>query len=680
MNRSSFNARIFLLAGGIALIFFLYGLCLADMQIVKGEQYAAQAQSTSSLERTLKAARGEMVDCNGTPLVVNEICYDVIFEKAYMPKGEENEIILRLFALFEEEGQEWIDNLPITSEAPFVFLEGRESDIQRLREDMGLQSWATVANVLDEMAERYGLEDYSPQTRRMLAGVRYEMERQGYSVNVSYTFAADVSKTMITKISERNSQFPGVREKESTTRHYLSGDLAPWVIGQIGPLYREEYEEYRKLGYQMNDVIGKDGVERAFEQELRGQDGKQLIYMENGIVVDIQDEQETIPGHTIQLTLDMDLQRAVQDALEEQVLYLREHAEPTRGQEARGAVAVVIEVKTGAVKALGNYPSYDLGTYRQNYSELASDPLTPLFNRALQGLYTPGSVYKPGVSVAALAEEIITPTSTVDCQGRYTYYEDYQPGCTGYHREISVRNAIMQSCNIFFYDVGRRLGIEAINRYSTWFGFGQATGIELYEETGRLASPELSAAWGNTWTPGNVIQASIGQSDTAATPLQLACYAATIANKGVRMKPHLIQSVNTYNCDSIIRETQPEVICQMDVAPEVFQVVTEGMMQMSTYGFADYPIKVATKTGSPQIDNIYTNSTFISFAPADDPEIAVAVVVEYGGGESCAPIVRKIYNAYFGIQDPADQPEGRELSPMEIPVDGEQAPAVPSEE
>ena len=273
-----------------------------------------------------------------------------------------------------------------------------------------------------------------------------------------------------------------------------------------------------------------------------------------------------------------------------------------------------------------------------------------MMNRAFNGAYTPGSIYKPGMAVTALAEgELEDRYSTVPCNHVYTYYQDYQPRCLGYHGNINVMDAIKNSCNIFFYDVGRRLGVEAINRYSTMMGFGQPVNLELATQSGQLASPELSASHGREWVPGDVLQASIGQSETMATPLQLASYVATIANKGVRMQPHIIKSIHSYSFEEIISQTQPSVVCDMGVDEEVFEIVTEGMERMASFWFADYPIRVATKTGTPQTYGEFTNSTFISFAPADDPQIAVAVVVEKGGGEVCTPIVRRIYDFYFGL-------------------------------
>ena len=650
MNRASFRIRAVLLALVILLIVCLYGVRLMAIQVVDGSSYAQLAKSRNSLTQTIQAARGEMVDRYGRPLVVNESCFDIVFDKTAMIKGEENQIILKMFQLFEDSGEKWIDNLPVSYEEPFVFEEGADNAISRLKSFLEVQEYASIEDVMLSLVERYDLQEYEPLTQRKLAGVRYEMEQRGYSINVPYTFATDVSKDLVTKVSERSDELPGVRENESTTRNYVSGDLAPSIIGMIGPIYQEEYQEYKEKGYQLNDTIGKFGLEKTFESVLRGTNGQRRIELVDGIVEEIVDEVEPQPGNTLALTIDKNLQAVTQQALADHVQNLNATAEPLAGKEAEGAAAVVIDVRTGEILVAANYPSYNLQTYNEDYAQLSQDPLHPLMNRALNGTYTPGSIFKPGVSVAALAEGTLEDEyETVTCNGIYTYFDDYQPGCTGYHGAINVMDAIKQSCNIFFYDVGRRLGIEAIDRYATMFGFGQPVGLELSTAKGQLSSPELSASLGETWEAGDVLQTSIGQSKTMASPLQLASYAATIANKGVRMQPYLVKSVHSYSFDTVISQTQPQVVCDMQVEEHVFDVVREGMERMASYWFADYPVRVATKTGTPQFYGEYTNSTFISFAPADDPQIAVAVVVEKGGGVPCAPIVKTIYDAYFGF-------------------------------
>jgi len=622
-----------------------------NMQVVDGASYAQEAKVRTSVVQTLQAARGEMVDRYGRPLVVNESCFDIIFDKTTMLKGQDNEIILKMFDLFEEWGESWIDNLPISETLPFQFVEGAEGSISRLKKFLELQEYATVEDVMLSLTERYGLEGYPPETQRKVAGVRYEMDQRGYSINVPYTFATDVSKQLVTTISERSDELPGVRESESTTRNYVSGDIAPWIIGLVGPIYQEEYQKLKETGeYQLNDQIGKFGIERSYESELRGKNGQRRITLLNGMVEEVIDEVEPSPGHTIALTIDKNLQAVVQQALADHVKMLNETAEPLRGKEAEGAAAVIVDVKTGDILAVASYPAFNLQTYNQDYAQLSQDPLSPLMNRALNGAYTPGSIYKPGMAVSALAEGVLEDQyTTVTCNHIYTYYQDYQPHCLGYHGNINVMDALKYSCNIFFYDVGRRLGVDSINHYSSMMGFGQPVELEVSTQSGQLASPELSASHGSEWVPGDVLQASIGQSETMATPLQLACYAATIANKGVRMKPHLIKSIHSYSFEEVLSQTKPEVACDMQLDEGIFNIVTEGMERMATYGFSDYPIRVATKTGSPQTYGDFVNSTYISFAPANDPQIAVAVVVEKGGGQVCTPIVRKIYDFYFGL-------------------------------
>lgn len=657
MERKANQKRIWILFGLILCVCIIFGIVLIEIQIVHGQSYAELATKGATRSQTIQAARGEITDRYGRPLVQNKVGYNVTLDKAYLTRGEENEIILRLLSLLQAAGEEWIDKLPITQTEPFSFYEEQETEIAKLKDFLDVGSYTSVDDVMSWLVERYELESYTPVQQRMLAGIRYEMERQGFSITTPYTLAEDVDVSTVIQIKERSYELSGVMVTESTIREYVAGDIAPHLIGQIGPIYAEEYAELKDQGYAMNDTIGKSGIEEAFESQLRGENGKRTITLNaNGEVIDATVTQSPVPGNSIMLTLDLDLQRIAQDSLEDEIQWLQANGEEGEGKEATAGAVVAIEVKTGEILAMASYPTYNLATYNQDYNTLLANPDNPLFNRALQGTYAPGSIFKPLVGTAGLQEGLITPSYTYTCNHVYTYYDDYQPKCLGWHPNYTVMDALRVSCNIFFYDLGRRLGIDTLLDYAKQFGLGEPTGIELPEAIGHMASPAYSESIGEIWNPGDVLQASIGQGKSLFTPLQLATYTATLANGGVRMKTHLVKSIHTYNLDETVEEIEPEVVVDMDLSDTAVSAIRDGMIRASgqngysgTSGayFGNYPISVASKTGTPETTG-YPNGTYICYAPADDPQIAVAVVIENGyHGYWGAAVAKAIFDEYF---------------------------------
>lgn len=664
-NSKSKLLRTVILVLLVVVVFVVYVLQLMQLQIVQGKQNKALAEQGTPIEQTVAAARGEILDRYGNPLAVNTTGYNVVLDKAFMPSGRQNEIILNLTKLLAESGEEWIDKLPITPSLPFRFKEGYDTQITQLKRYIDVQPSASVEDVLYWLVKRYKLEDFSAKDQRTIAGIRYEMERRGFSYKVRYTFAENISISTVAKIKERGYILEGVDVAESSMRQYVSGNIAPHIIGSIGPIYEEEREELKKKGYALDDIVGKSGVELRFEDTLRGKAGSRRITMnDSGDVIDVVNRVEPTPGNTVVLTIDSALQQTALSSLERQIKYLQQTALEGEGREADSGSVVVIENKTGAVLVAANYPSYDMETYRKDYASLLNDPRKPLLNRAFQGTYAAGSCYKPSVALAGLAEGLIKPESTIDCQHTYTRFEDYRPTCLGTHRAIDVRDALKVSCNIFFYELGWQLGIDRINQYSTQFGLGQPTGLELSESVGELSSPESKAKHDpvHEWTPGDVVQSAIGQLYNNFTPLQLANYAATIGNRGKRMNVHIVQSIESYTFDSTVSVTEPTVAQQVQAPPEAFETVIEGMVRASRIGtasrnFADYPINIASKTGTPQTWE-YPNSTFIAFAPAEDPQITVAVVIEKGWhGYTGAPVAKDIFNQYFYSTDKQTAPK-----------------------
>lgn len=640
---------------------------LMTLQIVEGESYRSYLTEGYSVTKTIEAARGDVVDCYGRFLAVNRVCYDITFDKNNIVKDEENEVILDLISILEENEEEWIDNLPISKEAPFEYT-GTENARARLRKHLDLADFASAGDVVYRLKERYDLEELSDEDFRKVAGVRYEMDRVGYNYNTPYTFAKDVSADTINVISEHSYYFQGIEITESYTREYPNGDVAPHVIGITGIIYEEEYAELDKTIYGMNDIIGKSGIEAAFEDILRGKDGKMKVtYDANGEIISEEIIEEAIPGATVVVTLDMDLQRVAYNALEKQILNLRNTAEAGKGKESEGGAVVVMEIGTGEILAAANYPSYNLSTYYEDYATLIETEYNPLFNRTAEGTYAPGSTFKPVVATAALQLENITARTTVDCQHVYTYFTDYQPTCLGHHGKINVRHALGYSCNIFFYEIGRIMGIDNVRQYAYYYGLGEPTGIEIKERIGQVSNPNWAADRGITWNNGDVLQASIGQGYSLFSPIQMANYVATIGNKGVRVNAHFVKSINSHDFSEVLYETPVEVLSDMGMTDYTYETVLSGMLQSSqdSSGFVwgDFDMKVASKTGTPQTTTKTVNSTFICFAPADDPQIAIAVVIEKGWqGYTAAPVAKEILQYYFGTET-SETPETDILVP-----------------
>ena len=664
-NISRSRQTIFIVIVIIAALIIL--IRLMTMQIVEGESYRSYLTEGYSVTKTIEASRGNIYDRYGRPLATNRVRYDITVDKNNIVTDSENSIILELISILEENGEEWIDNLPITKEAPFEYT-GTETARKRLRSTLDIADFASAEDVVFRLKERYDLEGMSDEDFRKVAGVRYEMERVGYNYITPYTFAKDVSSTTINIISEHSYYFQGIEITENYEREYPNGDVAPHIIDITGIIYEEEYANLDKTVYGMNDIIGKSGLEAAFESQLKGKDGKlKVTYDANGEIISEEVIEEAVPGAAVISTIDMDLQRVTFSALEKQILNLRSTAEAGKGKESEGGVAVVIDVGTGEILAAANYPSYNLSTYYQDYATLVETEYNPLFNRATEGTYAPGSTFKPVVATAALQLENITARSTVDCQHVYTYFTDYQPTCLGHHGKINVRHALGYSCNIFFYEIGRIMGIDNIRQYAYYYGLGEPTGVEIKERIGQVSNPDWAANKGIYWNNGDVLQASIGQGYSLFSPVQMANYVATIANKGVRVNAHFVKSINSHDFSEVIYETPIEVLSDMGMTDYTYETVLSGMLQSSqdSSGFvwADFDMPVASKTGTPQTTTKTVNSTFICFAPADDPQIAIAVVIEKGWqGYTAAPVAKEILQYYFGTES-GDSPENNILVP-----------------
>lgn len=645
------------------LVFFgafllLFAAVLYDAQILHGGENRAKSISSNAASETVTASRGIITDRNGKVLVSNRLAYTLVFDRSgFDDDAALNAAILRLVQLCEETGTGWNDTLPIGRVGNFLrYSNARSETFDKFIEKNDLTSGASGRQLLSELRELYHVdESLSEREARLIVGVRYELHSRD-----SYTFAEDVSTEVLSLITD--GRYEGVTIRTASARVYNTA-LAAHILGTIGPIWQEEwssnedtgYVGYADKGYSMNDLVGKDGVEKAFESYLRGTDGRRLITTdETGKITGELYTREPQPGGTVALTLDIDLQADVEAALAETISGMID-----KDSNERGGAAAVVSVGTGEVLALASYPTYDLSTFNEDYDELVNDQRLPMFNRATQGIYAPGSTFKMVTAVAALESGIITPSSIIQDRGIYTYYKDPQPMCWIYsqtgstHGRINVSQAITDSCNYFFYEVGRLTGIRTLDSYASQFGLGQSTGIEIGDSSGVLASPEWAESHDQEWTDGQTITAAIGQSYNLFTPLQLANYVATLVGGGDHYQAHLLKNVKAYDNSRLLYMYDDNPINTVEMSDTTLSAVTRGMHELTVsgsvaYAFENCVVSAGAKTGSAQVGTDIANGVFVAYAPYEKPEIAVAIVIEKGGsGAALANTAVEIINSWF---------------------------------
>ena len=655
----------FLLFSLLFLIVFVVDLM--KLQIVDGASYLQKSDVKTYKNVPIEAPRGEILDRYGRPLAENRMGFSIVIDKEFLDTKNENFIIYDLIKTVQEANESYSDTLPISLTQPYQYTAGEDANVKILLNDLKLDPKATADQAMTALYKQFNITGIPEADACKVAGVRYEMLRRNFSILSPFTFAQDVSIDTVTRVKENSVDLPGVSITTNPIREYVNGTIAPHIIGTVGPIYAEEYAELKGLGYSYDDIVGKQGIEKAMEKYLRGQDGVRSIEQSStGVVTQDSVTKEAIPGDTVVLTIDERLQQVAQNSLQTviQQIAATGKATHTGAALANAGACAVVDVRNGEILALATYPSYDLNTYQKDYSSLVQNPNKPLFNRAISGVYAPGSTFKLSTAIAALETGAITANFTVDCTHKYTFYADYQPVCEGWHGITDLLKAIRVSCNFFFFDVGRRTGITAMNKYGKLLGLGQPTGIELPENTGILAGPDYRSAHDmGVWNPGDTIQAAIGQSDNLFSPLQLANYIATIANGGTRYQAHLVKSVNSYDFSKTIIDDTPKIIDKVPMKKANWDLVMEGANQVAEdsegtayYVFKNFPIDVGGKTGTAEVPG-GTNGIFIGFAPFNNPEIAVAVVVEHGTtGGSTAPVVLDIMNQYFLDKGDPDNP------------------------
>lgn len=695
--------RFYIIIATVVLLAAACAVRLVDLQIVKGSEYAEINNERLVRAYSVAAPRGEILDNKGKPLVENRTGYSIRVQKIGLNDDELNRILYSAAKLAAEYGAETESSFPIVKDEngkslTFDFtieenggtrpVEGvkypkttekpdektsdaketedktnagdsEEKKAEKLevwKKDNKLTDFSSAEEILGFYEKKYAVSsEYDSDTALAITAIRYAMDKANFSEKNSYKLCRDVDMAVVQQIKEQYSDFPGIDVVIEPFRSFTKGTLAAHILGRTGRIYAEEYAEMKNDGYGINDMIGKDGLEKVLEKYLKGKDGYKSVEMSRGGgVTRILQDKEPKSGNYAKLTLDRDLQEATENALKEKI---------SQAVGTGSGAAIAVNPKTGGVLAMASYPTYDLSTFNEDYDKLIKSKSKPLINRVLNGTYSPGSTFKPLTSVAALESGTITPDTYITDLGKYTYYPSYQPTCLVYsssgatHGTINVSQAIGVSCNYFFYDVGRRMGIETLDQYASNFGLGQTTGIELPESTGILASPSNRESAGGVWYPGDVLQAAIGQSDNLFTPAQLASYICTLLNKGKRYSLHLVDEVVDYDTNEVVLKKEPEVLSDNPISDSTYNAVTDGMRRVVTSGtasaaFASSKYKAAGKTGTAEVPDGADNVLFVGFAPYDDPEIVVAVIIEHGASSSfSAGVAREIFDAYMQIKN-----------------------------
>lgn len=658
---------------------------------IDGEKIAVTRRYVS-----VKARRGSILDTNGTPLVQDVLRYQLELDAASFPTDDTaaNELIYTLLTLLDVGGDEVrASSLPITwgyADDRYLYFLKPETVTSAARarfEDylttIGLENTQdlTAKAVLDAMYSRYHLYEesdaddmdtvqtdapktllYDSHMAYRIACIRYDLEVLTFDTVNPYRLADDVDLSLITPVREQKLR--GVNFRVQTEREYCYPGYASHILGRTGAIQASKVDYYTALGYPLDALVGIDGIEGAMEEALRGIDGKMLIEEDAyGNILRQTMIEEAVPGKDVYLTIDINLQIKAEKALADNIAYIVESAlssgEEQSGEDANAGALVVIDPDNGAILASASYPTFDLTAY--DYTALSSDPLLPLYNRALMGTYAPGSVFKVGVAAAAMENGIIEPDTLIDTKGVYTYYDDYQPRCwlftrTGLsHGAINVIEALRDSCNYFFFDVGRQLGISKLSSFMSSLGLGQKTGVELPEAAGILSAPAYTDSRGLPWVGADTLQTAIGQGYNAYTPMQLAVYLSTLVNGGTRYQAHYVKGIAEHDDENPRFSVAGTVIEKIALDEETHETLIAAMREVAENGsatrvFRGYGVSVGAKTGTAEVgDGGSPNAVFAGFAPLNNPELLAVSIIENGAsGTSAGLCVRDVFDAWFG--------------------------------
>lgn len=667
-NKIRYNiVTIFIYIVGIILILQLFNL-----QIVHGQEYRETSNTRLTRESVLKAARGNILDSTGNKLVTSETSFSLELYKTKIEDSVLNNTILKTINILKSNKDEYIDNLPIAVNPVRYTLP--EENLKSWKLSLEIDENANAQEAFDSLKKKYNITNNDEEAIKIMA-VRYEITRTGYSNIKPVEIAKDISRQSAIQIREQSNDLPGMTIATGSKVKYTSGNLASHILGQVGPISEEELKG-KEDRYSLNDIVGKTGVEYIFEDYLKGTDGiKQIDMAVDGTVTEEYVTEEAVAGSDVVLTIDANLQKVAEEALKKNIDKIANGGFYKTSPANAGAV-IVMNVKTGEVLAMASYPDYNPQLFIDGISQEQYDSYKEgknLVNRAISGVYSPGSIYKMATATAGLETGAITTKTKINDTGVYPkfgnpvcwYWRSYRRG----HGYLNVTQAIQKSCNYFFYETGYRAGIENIVKYAEYYGLGMKTGIELLgEEIGTISRPEIVEARGEVWTPGYTLSAAIGQGDNGFTPIQMARYISSLANGGNRVDVTLIKNimkpdgteVDKKELENYVNERlgyTPTEVEDLNIKEENIDAILEGMKGVTEDGgtaystFAGFDIEVAGKTGSAETgDPDKVNGWFVGFAPFDDPEISVTVLIENAGsGGFTAETARDIMAEYFGM-------------------------------
>lgn len=672
------NFRYNLLTTIIYIVGIVLLIQLFNLQIVNGKSYRETSNTRLSKEAVVEAARGKILDRTGTVLADTQMGFNVQLFKTKASEEEVNNSMIVLAEILEKNGDKYVDDFPI-SVNPFQYHFDSEEELNSWKEENDIALEASPEEAFYVMRDEYEITEEDVVKARKILGIRYTIDKEGYSSTKAVEIAANVSRASALEINERGEELVGVSVEVESNRVYTQGSLASHVIGYIGRIDSDEYEA-NKDKYESDDYIGKTGIEYLFEEYLRGENGtKQIDMTVDGTSTGEYITKEAVGGANVVLTIDSNLQNVTEQALINNIEKIKSGGFG-KVYNAKGGSAVVLNVKTGEVLAMASVPDYEPAEFLNGISQEKLDEYnnnSALLNRTIQGTYAPGSIFKMVTALAGLQEGVITTTERINDTGIYPrgnkphcwYYDSYHTG----HGPLTVQGALEKSCNYYFYETGYRLGLDKLSSYASYFGLGRKTGIELpYESAGTLASPKTVEEKNDTAPESTLLSASIGQSYNDFTPIQIAKYIAMIANRGKVVNPTLIKNVvtsdgkqvSTAELEAYLQEKlgiASKDVDSLQMSDENINAVLEGMRGVTddtgtaSSVFRDFSIAVGGKTGSAEAGtdaegNDIVNAWFVGFAPFDDPEIAVVGLVENGGhGYYVAEVIKEIISEYFGM-------------------------------
>ena len=678
-KKANVNLRFNVLTILIYIVGIILIVKLFSLQIVHGAEYREQSNTRLTRESTLEAARGAILDKTGTPLVTSKMAFSLEMYKSKVDTNDLNTSILNMIQVLEKYECSYSDTFPIKLD-PFEYTIENEALINWKKANNSAED-LTAEQAFYKFKDKYKIQNTDNQEIRKIIAIRYLIAQNGYSSTRAVTISENIPREAVAEFSEGSEKFAGINIVVEPVREYTSGNLASHILGYASRINPEEYEA-RKATYSQNDIIGKTGIEYVFEEYLKGKNGtKQIDMAVDGTTTAEYIAKEAVAGSDVVLTIDANLQKIAEDALSSNIQKIA-----TGGfgkvYDARAGAVVVMNVNSGEVLAMASYPDYTPadfvgGISNENWAKYRDNTSKPLVNKATQNSYSPGSTFKMVTAMAGLESGVINLNTTINDTGVYTKYRDYQPRCwiyTDYHRGhgyLNVSGAIEKSCNYFFYETSDRMGIDNLVRYAKYFGLGKKTGIELQSETaGALASKET---WANLhpnepWGPGNTLQAAIGQSDNEFSPLQMARYISMLANGGHKVDVSIVKTIRNPDGSETSKEEMNQFVNkklgleedtteELNINQNYLKAVLQGMQSVTSdtggtayVRFKDFDISVGGKTGSAEAPNNQVHAWFVGFAPFENPEIAIVVMVENGGhGNYTAEVVRDIMQEYFGM-------------------------------